>query len=206
MLARVSSISLSLSLSLFLSLSLSLYTFGQPLISYFASMYASRLRPVSCFFFKRKTTGLAKSPMWAPYWPPSEDRSASCRDRSRDVAADAAARRSAAPAVSSPVSQPAASSSCPVPPVPAWPARWSLSPPSTPSSASSADFGTRSWSVVPWGKGRAQFLFVAVASGNGWSEIPFPTPASGTVCTSVDPYASDNRSALETSKTQICLG
>lgn len=169
-------------------------------------MSASRLRPVSCFFFKRKTTGLAKFPMWALYWPPSEDHSVSCRDRLRDAVADAAGPHSVAPAASWPAFPPAASSSFPAPRVPALPARWFLSPPSTPSSVSSADSETRSWSVVPSDRERARFLFAAVASGNGCNGTPSQARGSGTVCTSADPYASDTRSVLEMSETQICLG
>lgn len=82
----------------------------------------------------------------------------------RDAAADAEGRRSAAPAVTWPVSPPAVSSSYLAPRARVWLARWSLWLPSTPFSASFADSGTRSWSVVPSGRVHARSLFAVVAS------------------------------------------
>lgn len=59
---------------------------------------------------------------------------------------------------------------------------WSCSP----SSTSSACSGTISLSAFPSDTTRARFRCVFASSGNGWSGIPFPALAFGTLCTFAD--------------------
>ncbi len=62
-------------------------------------------------------------------------------------------------------------------------APWS---PVSPSSASCADSGTRSWFGARWDRGRGPFRCVSVWSGSGSCETPSPALASGSGCTSAD--------------------